>query len=207
MQYIFIEPLSMVGLFVFFVTFSIVLVYLAFLFLKRARIAMLKRTPIAIITGFPNSGKSVILKELCNNNMEGFDNILNVSYGDIVHDGVVKLKMLGHQGFFSKDGRIDGKSIYDLMKLGPKYLINVLDVSPFSDPIEKQIEFGDFLKNKFKMKRFLVVANKVDGNSKEKLRKIERKFGKKFYKIGLNKPADVNKLRNDLLHLLTHREH
>jgi hypothetical protein len=79
MDYTFIEPISMTSLFVVFIAFLVLLVYLTYLFTKKSIISFLKKMPTAFIIGFPNSGKSFIIKELCRCSTFNFDKILNIS--------------------------------------------------------------------------------------------------------------------------------
>lgn len=202
MDYVFIQPISMVSLFVLFITFLVLLFYLTYIFAKKSRISNLKKTKTAFIVGFPNSGKSFILKELCKRDTGNFDKMLNISYSDFIHDGRSKLKILDHHGLFSLDGKLYDNTIDKLKSIDPKYIIDIVDVSPFTDPIENQINFVTKVNEKFKDKKIFLVANKVDKNSKKKLMKIEEIFGKNFYKVRINKPTDIEPLRKDLLNLL-----
>lgn len=202
MEYVFIQPLSMASLFILFIAFLVFLVYFTYLFIKRIKISNLKKMSTALIVGFPNSGKSFIVKELCKSKEGVFDKMLNISYADLMHDGMVKLKILDHQGIFSTDGKVDHGIIDDIKTINPKYTINIIDVSPFSEPIENQIDLINKVNKKFKGKKSFLVANKVSKKSGRRLKKIEENFGKKFYKIRVDKPEDTKKLREDLLRFL-----
>ena len=202
MEYVFIEPLSMVSLFILFIAFLVLLVYLTYLFIKKMRISDLKKMPTALIVGFPNSGKTFIVKGLSKRESGVFDKILNISYADLMHDGVPKLKILDHHGIFSTDGKFDHGTIDHLETIKPNYIINIVDVSPFSETIENQINLITKVNNKFKGRKNFLVANKVGKKSRKNLKKIEENFGKNFYKVRINKPGDVKKLREDLLKLL-----
>ncbi|NIO45173.1 MAG: hypothetical protein GTN36_06525 [Candidatus Aenigmarchaeota archaeon] len=202
MDYVFIEPLSMVSLFVLFIAFLVLFVYLTYLFIKRIRISKLKKTPTALVVGFPNSGKTFILKELSKKEKGVFDKILNISHADIIHGGIVKLKIIDHQGIFSLDGKVDRETVKSLKNINPNYIINVVDVSSFSEPIEEQIDVMEKINKIFKGSRTFFVASKIDKSSRKKLKKIEELFGKNFYKVRISKPNDVRKLREDLMNFL-----
>ena len=201
MDYVFVEPLSMTSMFVLFIAFLVLLVYLTYLFIRRAKISSLKKIPTAFIIGYPNSGKSFILKELCKCK-ENFDKILNINYFDVMHDGISKSKILDHQGFFSRDGKINHDIIDELKAIEPQYIISIIDVSPFSEPIENQINFVTEVNKKFKGKKIFLVANKIDKSSKNKLNKIKGVFGNNFYEIRSNNLSDIKKLREDLIRFL-----
>jgi len=202
MQYVYTEPLSMTSLFVLFIAFLVLFVYITYLFLKRKKISNLKKASTALIVGFPNSGKTFIVRELSKSERGTFDKMLNISYVDLMHEGIAKLKILDHLGVFSVDGKIDHGNINILKTINPKYIINIIDVSPFSEPIKNQINLINRINRKFEGKKTFLIANKIGKDSKSKLKKIEEVFGKKFYKIRTNKPEDVEILRKDLLMLL-----
>jgi GTP1/Obg family GTP-binding protein len=119
-----------------------------------------------------------------------------------MHDGVSKLKFIDHQGLFSKDGKVEDGIIGSLKMINPEYIISIIDVSPFSEPLEKQINLISEVKEKFKNKKNFLIANKVDNSSKNKLKRIEETFGKNFYRVRINKPADIKELRDDLIGFL-----
>jgi len=202
MNYVFIEPISMTSLFVLFIAFLVIFVYLTYLFYRKVRISNLKKIPTAFVIGFSNSGRSFIIKELCKCKKGFSDKILDISYSDLVHEGIIKLKVIDHQNSFNKDGKVDHRSVDGLKGINPRYIISIIDVSPFSEPVENQINFANKISEKFKEKKVFIVANKVDKNSKNKLKKIEESFGKNFYKIRINKPSDAGKLRKDLIKFL-----
>jgi GTP1/Obg family GTP-binding protein len=202
MEYVFVEPMSMASLFVLFIAFLVLFVYLTYLFIKRTKISKLKKIPTALVVGFPNSGKTFIVKELSRGGKGVFDKILNISYADVMHEGIVKLKILDHQDIFSVDGKIDHGTVDGLKSINPNYIIDIIDVSYFSEPIGNQINKINRINERFDGKKFFLVANKVDKSSKKKIKKIEEIFGKKYYKIRINKPEDVEKLRKDLMRLL-----
>jgi GTP1/Obg family GTP-binding protein len=202
MKYVFIEPASIVGLIVIFTSFLVLLIYLTYVFLKRAKLSSLRKASTAFIVGFPNSGRSFVVRELCKSSMGVFDKILNISHADLIHDGTVKLKILDHHGTFSRDGKVDRGAIKQLKNIDPKYIINVMDVSQFAEPIEQQIDFIKRVNKNFKSKKVFLVANKVGRKSGKNLRKIREEFGKNFYKIRMNKPKDIEKLRQDLIKFL-----
>ena len=200
---IFIQPLSMVSFLLFFLVMLIIIIQLTYFFTKRKRIWELRRMSTIFIVGFPNSGRSFIMRNLSGSN-EGFlDKILNISYIDIVYNGRTAIKILDHEGVFSIEGKINDVFMRDVKAIDPECIVAVIDVSWFSPPIENQIQFILKMKEEFKGKKFFVVANKVDKTSKEKLRRIERVFGKKYYKIRINHPEDVEKLKRDLMEFLT----
>jgi len=59
------------------------------------------------------------------------------------------------------------------------------------------------IKEMFENKRLFLVASKFDRTSKEKIKIIERAFGKNIYKLKLEHPREVESLRKDIIRYLS----
>jgi GTP1/Obg family GTP-binding protein len=155
--------------------------------------------PTIFIIGFPNSGRTSIMKALSMNEVGIMDRILNIGYMDLVYDGKMALKVLDHMGTFYSDGKINDGMLRDVKTIDPACIIGVIDVSWFSAPIENQIQFMMKVRDIFANKKLFLIASKVDKTSRDKLKMIEKTFGKNIYKLSLEKPRNVEKLRKDIL--------
>lgn len=198
MGYLFTEPVSFGTLSLFFLLFLIVLIYIVYFYTRRRIILKFKREPTAFIVGVPNSGRTFIMKALSKSNISFFNKLLGVSYIDLIYDGKTKLKIVDHHELFDMDGRFHESALNEIGNMDPKCIVIVLDVSQFSAPIENQIQFVMKMKEVTKNKKIFVIANKLDKTSNEKVKVIEKFFGKAIYKVRFNKPEDSKKLRTDL---------
>ncbi len=202
MNYIFREPASLSTILILFIGLLFLIIYLNYIFVKRSRISQLKKRSPILLVGFPNSGKTFLMKELSKNTTHIYDKILNLNYTNLVYNGTVRIEILDHQGPFLKNKKLNQSLIKELKHIDPKGIIAVIDVSTFGEPIGEQIEFIKRISHYFDKKKIFLVANKVTKESKAKLKEITKVFGPNFYKIRNNKPEDVNKLRNDLIEFL-----
>lgn len=203
MAYVFVEPLPLGSLLLFFISSLIVIIYLVYYSVKRKKILDLKKIPTVFIVGLPNSGRTSIMRELSNSKVSFLDKTLNLSYMNMVYDGKMALKIVDYQGIIYNEGRLNDTILNDMKAINPKCIIAIIDVSIFAEHIENQIQFIFKIKEMFKNKKIFLVANKVDKTSKNKIRDIEKTFGKNIYKIGLNQPKDTEKLKKDIIRYLT----
>ena len=203
-MYTFTEPLSLEGLLLSFLAVLLILVYLVYFFRRRKKILELKKLPTVLIIGLPNTGRTFLLKTLSEGKPTFSDKLLNLDYVDLDHNGKLAARILDHKAFSSSDQLIEKKLIEiveDIRSIDPLAVIGVIDVSKYSEPLEKQVKFILRMKEFFKDKPFYIVVNKIDETSENKIKKIEKEFGK-IYKIRWNSEEDVDILKRDLLECL-----
>ncbi len=140
------------------------------------------------------------MKALAGGRPTFFDKLLNFNYVDLDYNGKLAVRILDHVALSSHQV-FDKSVINDMKNVNPLAIIGVIDVSKYSDPLEKQIEFILKMREFFSDKPFYIVANKIDETSESKVRKIEEQFGK-VYRIRWNSPEDVLTLKKDILKFL-----
>jgi GTP1/Obg family GTP-binding protein len=202
MDYIFTEPASLSSILILFIGFLLLTIYLNYILTKRMKFSQLKKTSPVLIIGFPNSGRSFLVKELSKGKTYGYDKILNLNCASLTYDGTVGIEILDHQDVFLKDGKLNQSTLKELKFLDPRCIIAIIDVSMFGEPVSKQIEFIKKISEYFAGKKVFIVANKISKDSKTKIEEIKKAFGPDFYRVKSNRPEDVDKLRKDLIEFL-----
>ena len=196
-MYTFTEPLSIGGLLLSFLVILVVLVYGTYFFYRRKKILELRKLPTMLIVGMSNTGKTFLIKALSENKPVFFDKILSLNYIDLDYNGKFVARILDHIAFSSLQQSIDRNIVNEIKNIDPLAIIGVIDVSKYSEPLEKQVRFISRMKEFFRDKPFFIVANKIDETSESKVKKIEKQFGK-VYKVRWNVAEDVYTLKRDL---------
>jgi nucleolar GTP-binding protein len=153
---------------------------------------------VIIFAGFPNVGKSTLLKKITGSNVKVASypfttQGLNVGYITKKH---IKIQLIDTPGLLDRPlherNKIEMKAISALQYLDG---IVVFIVDPQED-LEKQRGLFDELKKLFTRQKFLVVLNKTDLASKEQIKAAEQKF--KGMKKIIEGP-ELNNLKDELM--------
>lgn len=85
-------------------------------------------------------------------------------------------------------------------KFNNKSIVYMFDISPYSEPIKKQIKDYEKVKKTFDTIDHVIVANKVDIKDDKKLRRVKDNFDN-VHTISITKGKGMNKLRNTFSNL------
>jgi GTP1/Obg family GTP-binding protein len=188
----FIQPLPLPALIILVALLTPLIAYATIFWLRRKRVLSLRRRYSVMIFGLPNSGKTTLAKWLCGTSLTVSDFLDRISYG--VANLAGRKIMVYDVNLFEAYGELNSLASKSAALLNPKIGLAVVDLSRFSAPLDKQLEFLSQAASLFKFEKQIYIARKLDRSSREKLRVLKERVGS-FYKVD---ERDVEKFKKQL---------
>lgn len=140
-----------------------------------------------IIMGPKAAGKTSLMKEMA-----------DVAHhkGDFSVGHAGKVQLIDPHNFNIKSNA----HLMKMNKFNNKSMIYMFDISPYSEPMKKQVKDYEKIKKMFNNVDHVVVANKVDIKDSKKLQHMKNNFDK-FHQISLTKGTGLDKLKSDIASL------
>lgn len=188
-----IQPFSFIYVIIFIIGIAATIFSIRFYMFRSRRLKNLLKYPLVLVLGLPNSGKTSLIKALTNGSVIADPVKDNFEFSFVTYGG--KNYQFCDFPYFLKDSKIDESGISEIKKLNPNLIIYLIDVSPFSDSIEAQINILNKIKSELKDVPVFIVANKVDSSDGRKIKELEEKLSEDIYRISLYTGDGIEKLK------------